>query len=223
MRAKSPAILQNCRAFLYAIPPPKPPDQSCASPRKRQILTQGREAFRRRPLGESKEAVRKNCLSGAVASCGRALLSARHAQRPKGGYIAGGPLVRGDKLAAPAPRPGKGRLAARAKACLFSKGCCRQGAWAQCLKRKLSTLPGRAEVHISKAYNKSKLPFRPEREFLFTAGRRAAPHQNASTTPPSSAYTVEMPPVGTIITSFSAAQLASRLFCSSSARGAQLQ
>lgn len=143
--------------------------------------------------------------------------------RAKGGHIAGGPLARGGELAAPAPRPGKGRLAARAKACLFSEGCCRQGAWARCLKRRLFTLPGRAGAHIAKAYNKSKLPFRPEREFLFAAGRRAAPYQNASTTPPSSAYTVEMPPVGTMITSFSAAQLASRSRCSSSARGAQLQ
>ena len=110
IRAKSPAILQNCRVLLYPLPP-KPPGQNCAAPRKRRILMQGRGTFRRHPLGESKKAVRKNCLSGAAASCGSALLSALHAQGPKrGGHIAGGPLVRGSELASPAQRPGR-RLA----------------------------------------------------------------------------------------------------------------
>ena len=66
MHAKSPAILTDCRAFLYTVPP-KLPGQSCAAPRRRQLLMQSREAVRRRPLrlsGKAEEAVRKNHLSG---------------------------------------------------------------------------------------------------------------------------------------------------------------
>lgn len=60
---KSPACLL---AGLFAHSLPKPPGQSCAPPRRRQLLPQSREAFCRRPLqpqGKHEGAVR-NCLLG---------------------------------------------------------------------------------------------------------------------------------------------------------------
>ena len=57
--------------FLHTLPS-KPPGQSCAPPRKRQLWPQSRQAFRSHPLLPSRkheEAVRKNCLPGAMALC----------------------------------------------------------------------------------------------------------------------------------------------------------
>lgn len=42
VRAKKPGNPSELPGFLHAIPP-KPPDQSCAAPRKRQIMMHGRK------------------------------------------------------------------------------------------------------------------------------------------------------------------------------------
>ena len=68
-RKKARQTARLAGLFLHTVPP-KLPGQSYTAPRRRQLLTQSREVFRRRPLrlpGKAEEAVRKNRLPGAAA------------------------------------------------------------------------------------------------------------------------------------------------------------